>query len=94
MEYFEELYEQVIQHSKQSNDKCQIFPCNICPQADTCVEVINDIIQRLSEQHNAKLVDLDSAFHDRREKIIERYYDTDAIHLSSSGVKALAWSIK
>ena len=23
MEYFEELYEQVIQHIKQSNDKCQ-----------------------------------------------------------------------
>ena len=93
MEYFEELYEQVIQHIKQSNDKCQIFLCNICPRADTCVGDFNDIIQRLSEQHNAKLVDLDSAFHDRHEKIIERYYDTDAIHLSSSGVKRLLGSL-
>ena len=50
---------------------------------------INDIIQRLSAQHNAQLVDLDSAFHDRHEKIIKRYYDTDAIHLATSGVKRL-----
>ena len=93
LEYFEELYEQVIQHIKQSNDKCQIFLCNICPRANTCVGDVNDIIQRLSEQHNAKLVDLDSAFHDRHEKIIKRYYDTDAIHLSSSGVKRLLGSL-
>ena len=45
--YFEELYEQVIQYIKQSNDKCQIFLCNICPRADTCVGDINGIIQRL-----------------------------------------------
>ena len=89
MEYFEELYAQVIQNIKQSNDKCQIFLCKICPRTGTCVGEINDIIQRLSEQHNAKLVDLDSAFHDRHEKIIELYYDTDAIHVSSSGVKRL-----
>ena len=43
--YFKELYEQVIQHIKQSNDKCQIYLCNICPRADTCVGDINDIIQ-------------------------------------------------
>ena len=67
----------------------KIFLCNICPRTDTYVGDINDIIQRLSEQHNAKLVDLESAFHDRHEKIIERYYDTDGIHLSLSGVKRL-----
>ena len=67
----------------------KIFLCNICPRTDTYVGYINDIIQRLFEQHNAKLVDIESAFHDRHEKIIERYYDTDGIHLSSSGVKRL-----
>ena len=46
----------------------KIFLCNICPRKDTCVGDINDIIQRLSEQHNTKLVDIESAFYDRHER--------------------------
>lgn len=88
-EYFEEIYEQLIQYIKRSNRQCKIILCNTCPRGDTSTTDLNEIIQRLSKQHHATLIDLDQAFHDRHGDIIQRYYTSDSIHLSPSGVKRL-----
>ena len=89
MEYFEELYEQVILNLKQVNDTCQIYLCNMSPRSDTDVSEVNQAIHRLCQEHNLTLVDINKAFYDRQGKIIERYYGDDLIHLSTSGVKRL-----
>ena len=44
--------------------------------------------------HQVVMIDVDKAFHDSRKNIIGRYYDSDSIHLSSSGVKRLLNAIK
>ena len=36
VEYFEEKYDQVIQHIKESNKNCKIILCLSCPRGDTC----------------------------------------------------------
>lgn len=93
IEYFEEVYEQLVQHIHQINSSCQIILCHVCPRGDTSTTEVNEVIQRLSEQHHANLVDLDQAFHDRHGDIIKRYYAADSIHLSSSGIKRLLGTI-
>ena len=93
MEYFEELYEQVILNLKQVNDTCQIYLCNMSPRSDTDTTEVNQVIDRLCEEHNLTMVDINKAFYDKRGKIIERYYGDDLIHLSTSGVKRLLGEI-
>ena len=93
MEYFEELYEQVILNLKQVNDTCQIYLCNMTPRSDTDVSEVNQAIHRLCQEHNLTLVDINKAFYDRQGKIIERYYGDDLIHMSTSGVKRLLGEI-
>ena len=93
IEYFEERYDQLLQFIKESNSQCKILMSNSCPRGDTSTSDINDIIQALAEYHGAKFIDQYKAFHDRHGNIIEGYYDTDSIHLSSSGVKRLLGTI-
>ena len=88
-ESFEEIYEQMPCYIKKINRECQIILCNTCPRGDTSTPEVTEIIQRLSEHHNAGFIDLSSAFHDRHGDIIDRYYARDCIHLSPSGVKRL-----
>ena len=89
IEYFEEVYERVIRHIKQTNSSCKIFMCNSCPRGDTSTAEVNEVIQRLSDYHQTGLINLNKAFHDSHGIIIDRYYATDSIHLSQSGVKRL-----
>ena len=93
IEYFEEVYDQLIQHVRQINNSCHIFLCNSCPRGDTDTTEVNEAILRLSEQHGISLIDLDKAFHDKDGNVIMRYYNRDTIHLSSSGVKRLVGTI-
>ena len=92
-EYFEEMYDRLIQHIKEASCHCKIILCNSCPRGDTSTTELNDIIQTLAEHHGTSLIDQDKAFHDRHGNLIHGYYDTDRIHLSSSGVKRLLGTI-
>ena len=93
IELLEELYSQVIQHIKDTNEHCDILLCNIRPRTDTDVTEVNGIIKSLAEHHGVKLINQNKAFCDRNENMIEKYYDTDGIHLTSSGVKRLLGTI-
>ena len=89
IEYFEELYDQVIQNIKQVNSTCQIFLCNAAPRGDTDTTDVNMVIDRLCQEHNITLLDINKAFYDKQGIVVERYYGDDLIHLSASGVKRL-----
>lgn len=93
IEYFEELYEQVILNLKKDNEACQIYLCNMSPRSDTDTFEVNQVIHRLCQEHSLTMVDVNKAFHDKQGKVIERYYDGDLIHLSTSGVKRLLGEI-
>ena len=64
-EFFEEIYDQVIQHIKVTNRECNIITCNICPRRDTSTADMNEVIKQISEQHSTSFIDLGRAFHDR-----------------------------
>ena len=89
IEYFEELYDQVIQSIKQVNSTCQIYLCNAAPRGDTDTTDINLVIDRLCQEHNITLLDINKAFYDKQGIVVERYFGDDLIHLSASGVKRL-----
>ena len=93
IEYFEEMFDQVIQHIKGANHQCKIILCTSCPRSDTSTSDVNDIIQTLAQHHNISFINQNKAFHDRHGHIIAGYYDTDGIHLSPSGVKRLLGTI-
>lgn len=93
IEFFEEIYDQVIQHVKQMNNTCHIVLCSSCPRGDTGTSEVNSVIKQLSEHHNTDFIDLNRAFHDKHGHIIECYYNKDSIHLSSSGVKRMLGTI-
>ena len=93
MEYFEELYEQVILNLKKDSEACKIYLCNMSPRSDADTVEVNQVIHRLCQEHSLTMVDINKAFHDKRGKVIERYYGDDLIHLSTSGVKRLLGEI-
>lgn len=93
IEYFEEMFDQVIQHIIDANTQCKIVLCTSCPRRDTCTSEVNVIIQALAQHHGVSLIDQDKAFHDRHGNIIAAYYGKDGIHLSTSGVKRLLGTI-
>ena len=85
---------QTMTHARSTiNDTCQIYLCNMSPRSDTDTTEVNQVIDRLCEEHNLTMVDINKAFYDKRGKIIERYYGDDLIHLSTSGVKRLLGEI-
>lgn len=61
----------------------------MCPRGDTSTSEVNELIKSLSEEHQIVMIDVDKTFHDSRNNVIRRYYDSDSIHLSPSGVKRL-----
>ena len=93
IEYFEELYEQVILNIKKANNTCRVYLCNMSPRSDTDVSEVNQAIHRLCQEHNLTMVDINKSFYDRQGRIIGRYYGDALIHLSISGVKRLLGEI-
>ena len=89
IEYFEELYDQVIQNLKEINSSCKIYLCNASPRGDTDVSDVNKVIHRLCQQHNITMVEVNKEFYNSQGLIIGCYNDDDSIHLSVSGVKRL-----
>ena len=87
------MYDQLLQFIQESNSQCKILMSNSCPRGDTSSSYVNDTIQALAEYHGAIFIDQYKAFHDRHGNIIQRYYDTGCIQLSSSGMKRLLSTI-
>ena len=54
IEYFEEMYDRLIQHIKEASSHCKIILCNSCPRGDTSTTELNDIIQTLAEHHGTR----------------------------------------
>ena len=87
-EYFEEKYEQLLQHIKSITPSCKIHLCTSCPRGDTDVEETNDVIKRLCEEHEVKCIDTNSGFYDKHSQLRTHFYKPrDNIHLSRSGIK-------
>ena len=91
IEYFEELYDQVIQNIKQINSTCQIYLCNAAPRGDTDTTYVNTcmVIDILCQEHDITLLDINKAFYDKQGIVVERHYRNVLIHLSAPGVKRL-----
>ena len=85
IEYFEDRNDQLICHIKEHNKDCKIVLINFCPRGDADVSEVNDIISRLSDEHQIELADVNSAFFNKKKKLIWNYYDGDKIHLSALG---------
>ena len=45
IEYFEEMFDQLIQYIKEANNQCRVILCNTCPRGDTSTSEVNDIIR-------------------------------------------------
>ena len=87
-EYFEEKYEQLLQHIKSITPSCKIHLCTSCPRGDTDVEETNDVIKRLCEGHELKCIDTNSGFYYKHSQLRTHLYKPwDTIHLSWSGIK-------
>ena len=56
--YFEEKYEQLLQHIKSQTQTSKIHLCTSCHRGDTDVEETNDVIKRLSEEHEVKCIEV------------------------------------
>lgn len=88
IELFEEKYDQLLQHIKNKTQTCEIHLCTSCPRGDTDVEVVNDVIKRLSTVHQVKCIDTNSGFYDKNHQLRTHFYKPrDSIHLSRSGIK-------
>lgn len=93
MEYFEEKFDQLLTYIKQKNSSCKVLLVNCCPRQDVDTTTVNYIIYSLSEYHHMDLIDADHAFHNKYSEVIERYFASDYIHLSQSGLKRLLGTI-
>lgn len=92
-EYFEEKYDQLLDHIKKKNNNCEVLLVNSCPRGDTDTAEVNSIIHSLAEEYHMTFVDAYLAFHNKHGEVIERYYSKDSIHLSTSGIKRLLGTI-
>ena len=92
-ELFEEKYDQLISLIKTSSPESTIYICKIAPRGDTDVSSVNTCIERLSlhwQKHNVICIsNTRDYFYSKNGIPTERYFSSDGIHLSRSGVKRL-----
>ena len=95
LEYFEEKYEQLIEYVKDKSCSCKLLLCTVCPQGDTDVTDINDVIIRLCHTHELTYIDANADFCDKKNSLRGHFYRPRAtIHLSRSWIKRLLGSIE
>lgn len=92
-ELIEERYDQLLKYLKTANPSLSIYVSKIAPRGDADVSVINFVVDRLAEHHDAKIIDIFQAFHDSKGDVCMRYICKDSIHPSSSGVKRILGTI-
>ena len=92
-ELFEEKYDQLISLIKTSSPKTTVYICKIVPRGDVDVSSLNTCIERLGlhwQKHDVICISKTSDYFCGKNRVpTERYYSTDKIHLSRSGVKRL-----
>lgn len=90
IEYAEEKYEQLICLIKKKNPEIKIYLCSVCPRGDTCVDEVNDMIKRQSEEHGGIFIDVHKTFYNKQNHLKSHFYQLrDNIHLSASGTRGL-----
>lgn len=68
--------------------------CTVCPRTDCTVNELNTLLSSLCSEHGIQIVDMDKFFCNTDGHPILRYYKTDKIHLSRSGIRRLLDSIE
>ena len=90
IELFEETHDQLISLIKTTHPNCKLYLCYITPRGDVDV---TDYIGRLAnhwEKYRVSLIkNCDYFFYGNIGLPISRYYTSDGIHLSSSGIRGL-----
>ena len=87
---FEDKYDQLISLIKTSSPESTIYTCKIAPRGDTDVSSINTCIERLSlHWHVICISNTRDYFYSKKGIPTERYFSSNGIHLSQSGVKRL-----
>ena len=88
---FEEKYDQLISLIKASNGECDVYLCKIAPRGDTDVTIFNNSIERLAtywEHQNVSCIEeTHTYFYGKNNIPASRYFGSDGIHLSMSGLK-------
>ena len=96
-ELFEEKYDQLISLIKTSSPQTTVYICKIAPRRDTDVSSLNTRIERLGlhwQQHDVICISKTTDYLCGKNRVpTERYFSSDGIHLSRSGVKRLLDSI-
>ena len=90
---FVDTYDQLISIIKASNPSCKIYLCEIAPRGDVDVTEFNRSIEKLlkhwGRQNVYRVSNTHGYFLDKNYIPTRRYYSSDGIHLSHSGVKRL-----
>lgn len=93
-EYIEERFDQLFVQIRNRNPDCKIIVCTICPRTDCTVNELNTLLSSLCGEHGIQIVDMENFFCNVDGHPILRYYKTDKIHLSRSGIRRLLDSIE
>lgn len=90
---FEDDYDKLLSLINTSNQECEVYLCYIAPRGDIDVSVFNDSIKRVAtywEEQNVNFIPTTYDFFFGNNNLpATRYYSTDSIHLSQSGLKRL-----
>lgn len=90
---FEDDYDKLLSLIKTSNQECEIYLCYIAPRGDIDVSVFNESIKRVAtyweEQNVTCIQQTYDFFYGNNNLPATRYYNSDSIHLSHSGLKRL-----
>lgn len=97
IELFQEYYDQLLSIIKTGNSECRVYMCYISPRGDTDVTEYNACIESLSthwKNHGVSIIkETEEFFYGKDDLPTFRYYSSDGIHLSSSGVRRLLHAI-
>ena len=94
---FEDDYDKLLSLIKTNNQECEVYLCYIAPRGDVDVSMFNDSIKRVAtcwEEQNVNFIPTTHDFFFGNNNLVAtRYYSTDSIHLSQSGLKRLLKAI-
>ena len=93
-EVLEDKFDQLFVHIRNKNPDCKIIACTICPRGDCTVSDFNNLLSSLCKEHGIQVVQMEERFCNTDSYPVLRYYKSDHIHLSRSGVRRLLDAIE
>ena len=93
-EYFGEILDQTITNIRKTNSKCEVVVCSLCPRSSCDVSDFNEIIHNVALDRQVKSVPMEKFFSEKDHSQISRFFASDGIHLSPSGVRHLLDAIQ